>query len=193
MRNGKNFSLLFIAKCFTIRLQTFWTQTLYQRSTVLAFTGLMQLSEWACNTEGFLAKIQTLSQRYKHTDINIQTQSKELATLGSDLCRAHRPTGFSVLLRTVSQDSVMRADRKDCADVEQGAKLGLKNTQMQKLKLQMPMPSNEPYSSFYRNEEGTNIPVAHRIIDTWKVDHRFRVTPKVTSAQTFGPSDWLVW
>lgn len=38
------------------------------------------------------------------------------------------------------------------------------------------MSSNEPYPSLYRMEEGTNIPVAHRIIDAWKADHRFRVT-----------------
>ena len=44
----------------------------------------------------------------------------------------NRHVGFSVLLRTVSQDSVMRADHRDCANAEQGAKLGLKNTEMQK-------------------------------------------------------------
>ena len=94
----------------------------------MAFTRLMilRMSDRYRRLPGQITD--SVSELYQHT--NIKTQSKELATLGSDLCRAHRPAGFLVLLWTVSQDSVMQADRKYCADAKQGAKLGLKHTKM---------------------------------------------------------------
>ena len=55
-------------------------------------------------------------------------------------------------------NSVMRADRLDNADAEQGETT---QTQTQHTRLKQPMPPNEPYLSLYRNERGTNITV-HR-------------------------------
>ena len=63
-------------------------------------------------------------------------------------------------------NSVMRADRWDSADAEQGETTRTQNTQDSEH--QMRMPTNEPYLSFYRNERGTNITVVRSIIDTWQ-------------------------
>ena len=145
---------------------TIWIQSLYQRWTVSAFTGLWysRMSDLYQRLPGrvtdSVSELYAITHRHK-----IYRIPNELTTLGSYL--SHEQTR-----RLLSSTYGLWVRTPWCEQITKMAQTQIRERilelKTQHTRLKEPVPTNEPNLSLYRNERGTNITMHCPIIDTWQ-------------------------